>query len=782
MPQEWSLAVRRAARGRRCGRRGARRPRARARAGPAVLRTGVQPRRRPSAERRSRARARGYDAASRSSPSRCGRCARRRRSPSGRDELERSLSYWIRAKKIDPDDPEILLGIRPRLPEDGSARRRGAGADQGRRAEAGRIPLSVHAGRREGGKAPVRGGAALVERLVEKQPDDRSCNTRWDRCCITQGHLAEAKPRSAREPAARSPTSSRRTTTSRWSRGTRGETPRRSRCCSSCCSAIRITRRPTRRSGRSLMTAQRYEEAESNLRNAVRLDPKSVKANYQLGLLLGAHRKEGRGRRQLALRQDAARGGRGLVAPADAAVGSGPMTPWVRALRGMSPPAVVTVPIDVRLGPRRARPELTALLVLLLVAAGPARHGRAAARHRPAPKTGDRRQAAQELEKQLQKDPSNPKLHVLLGLAYMRQDDYPRALDAFQRAVEVAPASAEAHNWLGVALSEGGPAGRDRRTAEGRRSSIRSTAARTRISARRSSKSGDFGEAVAVFEKALALEPNSLAAHMNLGMALREKGEAREGARAPAHASPTRDPTNAGVQYELGQTLRQSGDLAGAIAAFEKAVELDPELREGYYGLGAGAEAAGRSRPRRRRVAPRRPTISCRRAQDAAARGDLAAARARADEALRRAAGARGGAQTHRVRARPAGGAAFGAAAPRARGCAPSRVGRRATTTSASALWYSGARERAIAELRAEREARSGGRRQLRVARHRAARAGRLRGRAGEPAARDCAAAADGRGLRRPRHHVSARGRAREGHRAVRGGFEPADAAVPAPD
>jgi Flp pilus assembly protein TadD len=34
------------------------------------------------------------------------------------------------------------------------------------------------------------------------------------------------------------------------------------------------------------MNAQRYAEAESRLRRAVELAPKSVKANYQLGLLL----------------------------------------------------------------------------------------------------------------------------------------------------------------------------------------------------------------------------------------------------------------------------------------------------------------------------------------------------------------------------------------------------------------------------------------------------------------------------------------------------------------
>ncbi len=89
-----------------------------------------------------------------------------------------------------------------------------------------------------------------------------------------------------------------------------------------------------------------------------------------------------------------------------------------------------------------------------------------------------------------------------------------------------------------------------------------------------------------MFQKALALEPNSLAAQMNLGMALRESGETE---RALVHLRRVAagDPDNAGVHYELGQTLRQSGDLAGAVAAFEKALELDPEMREAYYGARA---------------------------------------------------------------------------------------------------------------------------------------------------------------------------------------------------
>jgi Flp pilus assembly protein TadD len=38
--------------------------------------------------------------------------------------------------------------------------------------------------------------------------------------------------------------------------------------------------------GGLLMNARRYSEAESSLEKAVQLNPKSMKANYQLGLLL----------------------------------------------------------------------------------------------------------------------------------------------------------------------------------------------------------------------------------------------------------------------------------------------------------------------------------------------------------------------------------------------------------------------------------------------------------------------------------------------------------------
>ena len=56
---------------------------------------------------------------------------------------------------------------------------------------------------------------------------------------------------------------------------------------------------------------------------------------------------------------------------------------------------------------------------------------------------------------------------------------------------------------------------------------------------------------------------------MNLGMALREQGEADK-ALEHLRVVAAGDPSNAGVHYEIGQALRQTGDLNGAIAAFDK--------------------------------------------------------------------------------------------------------------------------------------------------------------------------------------------------------------------
>ena len=242
-------------------------------------------------------------------------------------------------------------------------------------------------------------------------------------------------------------------------------------------------------------------------------------------------------------------------------------------------------------------------------------------------------QAVSELEASAQRNPDDPKGWVLLGLAYLDRNEYPRALEAFQRAVKVGPESAEAQTGLvsrwrrrricrRPSQNSGEPSRWTRRYGRAY-SNLGSTLA----------QSGDYAGAVQVFRQALALEPNSVGAHLNLGTALRETGnldEALEHLRKVAEANPN----DAAVQYQLGQTLGQSGNAPDAIAAFERALALDPEKREAYYALGSALKQ--QSAARKATVSPASPADDpVRRAQEPLGQGDLRAARAQLEEAVR---------------------------------------------------------------------------------------------------------------------------------------------------
>ena len=240
----------------------------------------------------------------------------------------------------------------------------------------------------------------------------------------------------------------------------------------------------------------------------------------------------------------------------------------------------------------------------------------------------------EDLQNSIKHDPSNPKLHVALGLAYWDHNDYPHAFVAFQQAVKVGPASAEAHNWLGVAVLE--KADLPGAIAEFRKAVAldpKYARAYTNLGSALA-KSGNVGAAVSAFEKALELDPDNLAAHMNLGVALREKGDA-DGALVHLWRVARSESRNAGVHYELGQTLRQSGDLIASQQAFERALSIDPELREGYYGLGVvlKQESASARRPKAPVVSPADDLY--RSGKEAVARGDLSTAKQELVEALR---------------------------------------------------------------------------------------------------------------------------------------------------
>ena len=149
--------------------------------------------------------------------------------------------------------------------------------------------------------------------------------------------------------------------------------------------------------------------------------------------------------------------------------------------------------------------------------------------------------------KALRLDPNLAEAHVALGkVLYFDEIDLAGSIREYQRAIELKPNYATAHHWLGNDSLLG---------------------------------LGRFEEAIAEGKRAVELDPLSPIINADLGVTLYVARRYDDGI-AQLRKTLQIDPTFYYAQYWLGIVLQQKGDLAGALAQFEKAKELsdDPYL------------------------------------------------------------------------------------------------------------------------------------------------------------------------------------------------------------
>jgi tetratricopeptide (TPR) repeat protein/serine/threonine protein kinase len=96
---------------------------------------------------------------------------------------------------------------------------------------------------------------------------------------------------------------------------------------------------------------------------------------------------------------------------------------------------------------------------------------------------------------------------------------------------------------------------------------------------------GDLPGAIATFRKATDLAPKYAAAHNMVGIALMEQGDL-PGALKAVRKAIELEPQSSKWTNNLGTVLHHRGDLPGAIAAHRKAVELDRKNTWAYNNLG----------------------------------------------------------------------------------------------------------------------------------------------------------------------------------------------------
>ncbi len=215
-------------------------------------------------------------------------------------DLEHSLSYWMRAKKLEPESPEVLLGfgrvcLKMDLLEDAETSLTKAASFKPQDPSYQYLLASVKVGKKQFDSAE-----RLLDALVKKSPGDAQLQYALGSVLYLEGHLPEAASHLSESSRLQPKQAASNYYLALIARDQGKDTE-----------AMQILEKlleeypnhaPSRETlGELLMAAQRYPEAEANLEKAVTLNPSSVKANYQLGLLLSRMGKKAEADKQLEL-------------------------------------------------------------------------------------------------------------------------------------------------------------------------------------------------------------------------------------------------------------------------------------------------------------------------------------------------------------------------------------------------------------------------------------------------------------------------------------------------
>jgi len=172
-------------------------------------------------------------------------------------------------------------------------------------------------------------------------------------------------------------------------------------------------------------------------------------------------------------------------------------------------------------------------------------------------------------------------IHFNSGVSFYNQKEFSKAIQAYQKVIELDPTYVEAYNNLGIIYQMIGDVER----------AFESYQKSTKINPRYEKGYNNLGillllkdrneEALEAFQKALAINSNNIESHINLGILLKKKGEwekAIESYRRALAISPLHGETH----YNIALLYEQLENLELAISHYQQFIQLSskshPEL------------------------------------------------------------------------------------------------------------------------------------------------------------------------------------------------------------
>jgi protein O-GlcNAc transferase len=163
-------------------------------------------------------------------------------------------------------------------------------------------------------------------------------------------------------------------------------------------------------------------------------------------------------------------------------------------------------------------------------------------------------------EKAIQINPNSANAYYSLGVIFTQLGESQKAISCYEKAIQINPNSANAYYSLGVIFAQ----------------------------------LGESQKAISCYEKAIQINPNHIHAHNNLGVIFAQLGESQKAINFFEKAIQI-NPNHIDAHNNLGTILNELGESQKAISCYEKAIQINPNFANAYYNLGTILNELGES-------------------------------------------------------------------------------------------------------------------------------------------------------------------------------------------
>ena len=198
---------------------------------------------------------------------------------------------------------------------------------------------------------------------------------------------------------------------------------------------------------------------------------------------------------------------------------------------------------------------------------------------------GNARAAAAAYREALRADPNNPQLHYNLSLALDKLGDQFAERHELERATQLNPGFAVAHNQLGILEMQRGQTGEAEAAFKKAIASDPQYAEAQNNLGVLYNREGKDSDAATLYRQAIANDPKYTKAYVNLGLLLAQHGQVAQGEQQLRTAIQM-NPNDPGAYTALGMIQGKTGRPAEAVESFRKALSFESNSADAHLNLG----------------------------------------------------------------------------------------------------------------------------------------------------------------------------------------------------